>query len=254
MVGLQCPRHTGYRRRVDACEPHREQRPSVRLIGAALLVALLAAGCSGLATAQGTQPAQTAAPEATPEPTPAFPDEDLFALNPPRIHPIEPTAATNGEFVVPDFCRATGAGLRRHGEGFLLVVQVSGDIPDIDSPPALPFGVLLMMHDLSLGLFASAVRSDLGASFTHIRQYQIRDRPSNLIGRLGSGEQEPFENVDVEVRGNEFRVLVPEVGADTENVTEWGFRLTCILRHPVDGVYFPQDRIPPEQFDRLPLE
>jgi hypothetical protein len=133
------------------------------------------------------------------------------------------------------------------------VVRTEEPVPSIDDPPELPYGVLLLMHELSLGVFAPDVRPDLGGSFTHIRQYQIRDRPSNLISPPGSGQEEALERANVQVRAGEIRVEVPNMGPHNDEITQWGLRFTCVLRHPVDAVYFPATRIPPEEHNRLPL-
>lgn len=225
--------------------------PWLRVLVVAALAALT--GCSQLATAQGPEatdePGQTGtSPEATPTPTP---DVDLFAADGPPMVDVTPQAETDGEFVVPGFCRPTQAGLRHYEDGFLLAVNFEEPVPPIDNPPPLDFGVILVMHEFDLGLFAPQVDPELGGRYTHIRQYQVRDRPSNGVARLGSGKNEPLENVNVDVQGSEIRIEVPSVGPDTDQVTEWGLRAACTLSHPVDNVYFPSTRIPPERFNRL---
>ena len=217
-------------------------------------VALLT-GCTRVVETAGAQ--SSPAPSATDAVAEADLDtgdgDDLFSEDGPKMVSVTSGAETRGEFIVPRFCRGRAAGLRQRGDGFLLAVRMEGDIPPTDDPPGLPFGVVLLMHELHLGVFAPDVDTELGGGYNHVRQYQLPDRPANQKNDLGAGNDEVLEQVDVDVDGPEFRVGAPSVGEHTDRVTQWGVNVTCILRHPVDGVYFARTRIPLGEFERLPI-
>jgi hypothetical protein len=224
-------------------------RASIGLVLAAL------AGCSTFASGQTTTSDPTFPPSETVQP--ARSDQTnatgLFSEDGPKMVHVTSPAKTNGEFVVPDYCKATAAGLRARGDGFLLVVDMAGDIPPVDEPPALPYGVVLLMHEIHLGVFAPKVDTNLGGGYSHVRQYQLPDRPADQKNDLGSGKDVVISSVQVGVRGKEFRIAAPSFGQDSDQISEWGVSVNCVLRHPVDGVYFPSTRIPLGQFKRLPI-
>jgi hypothetical protein len=171
------------------------------------------------------------------------PDQDLFALGQPSLQPMAAGFGDLGpERPVPDACRPVAAGLTRHGDGFLLVVRMAGNVPVLDNPPALPFGVLLHILELDLGVFVPG--TELGGSYRMMRQYQFPDRPALELGRIADGKAEAIEELDVDVRGNELRLSLPSAGSHNDEVGEWALSITCALRHPVDSFYFPTSRLP----------
>lgn len=177
---------------------------------------------------------------------------DLFTLSEPTMHPMTVGFGDLGpERPVPDTCRPVAAGLNRHDNGYLLVVRMAGDVPKLESPPALDFGVLLHILELDLGVFVPG--TELGGSYRMMRQYQFPDRQPLELGRVASGKAEAIEELDVDLRGNELRVLLPSAGTHNAEVGEWGLTVSCALRHPVDSFYFPTSRLPAEQAARLPL-
>ena len=214
-----------------------------------VVVGLLAmSGCAYTATAQ--QPSQVAQQQ----PTTTSPTQDgLFSLPLPRMIPGGAPPETADEMVVPSFCRPTSAGLARNGSGFLLVGRMGGPVPALNQPPGLPLGVLLSMIEFDVGVFAPNVSPELGGSYRYIRQYQTPDRPALEVAPLGSGKTDTAATVNVAVRDQEIRVQLPDVGPDTGRVNAWGLSVTCLLRHPVDGFYFPSTRFPPGKGDRAPL-
>lgn len=214
-----------------------------------VVVGLLAmSGCAYTATAQ--QPAQVAQ-QPTTSTSPS--QESLFSAPLPRMISGSTPPDSAGEMVVPSFCRPTAAGLARNGNGFLLVVRMGGPVPPLNQPPSLPFGVLLSMIEFDVGIFAPSVNPELGGSYRYVRQYQTPDRPALEIGPLGSGKTDTAATVNVAVRDQEIRIQLPEAGQDTGRVSQWGLSVTCLLRHPIDGFYFPFTRFPPGTGDRTPL-
>jgi hypothetical protein len=168
------------------------------------------------------------------------------------MHPMTSGFGDLGpERPVPDTCRPVAAGLARNGDGFLLVVRMAGTIPVLDNPPALPFGVLLHILELDLGIFVPG--TELGGSYRMMRQYQFPDRPPLELGRVADGKAEAIEELDVDIRGNEIRVMLPNAGSHTAEVGEWGLTVSCALRHPVDSFYFPASRLPANSPARLAL-
>ena len=177
---------------------------------------------------------------------------DLFGESTPRLHPMAAGFGDLGpERPVPDTCRPVAAGLGRDGDGFLLVIQMEGEIPALDNPPALPFGVLLHILEFDLGIFVPG--TELGGSYRMMRQYQVPDRPELEVGRIADGQAEQIEEVDVDIRGREIRISLPNAGSRTPDVGEWAVRVSCALRHPVDSFYFPGSRLPAAVPSRLPL-
>jgi hypothetical protein len=231
-------------------------RRSFFVLGPVLLSLTMLSACSGLLGGdQVSRTAATPTPPAGAQPadTDSGDGSDLFAEDAPKMVTVESPAKTRGEMVVPDFCRGKAAGLRARDDGFLLAVRMEGPIPPMESPPSLPFGVVLLMHEFHLGVFAPSVDEELGGGYAHFRQYQLPDRPANRKNDLGSGDDEVLRVTDVDVQGSEIRIAAPSFGAQSDRVSEWGVRVTCVLRHPVDGIYFPATRIPLGEFGRLPL-
>lgn len=206
-------------------------------------------GCAYTASAQPNQVAQ----QATTSTTTAV-QESLFAAQLPRmVQAGTTTPDTEGENVVPSFCKPVSAGLARNGSGFMLVVRMGAPLPPLNAPPSLPYGVILSMVEFDVGIFAPNVNPELGGSYKYVRQYQTPDRPALEIGPLGSGKTDTAATVNVAVRGEEIRVQLPDAGQDVGRVNQWGASVTCLLRHPVDGFYFPFTRFPAGKFERAPL-
>ena len=193
-------------------------------------------GSTDTATATTSPSGSSSSPTASPS--------DLSGIPAPELHAAGQVPFIGEELIVPSFCQPKAAGLARFEDGFFLVVQMEGAIPSLDEPPPLPFGVLLHDLEVRVGVFAPQVRADLGGSYLYVRQYQTPTRPKLQVGNLGEGKSEPVELVDDDVEANELRVKLPDVGDGTDDVTEWGVRVTCILHHPVEGFYFPSVRIP----------
>jgi hypothetical protein len=233
----------------------------LRIVVVPLLLVLFAGACADDARVDAENAAQDVDGELTAEEAIARGEEggttttegrDLFAESTPRLHPMAPGFGDLGpERPVPDFCRPVAAGLERDGDGFLLVVQMEGEIPALDAPPALPFGVLLHILELDVGIFVPG--TELGGSYRMMRQYQVPDRPELELGRIADGKSEQIEEVDVDLRGREMRVALPDAGSRTPDVGEWAVRVSCALRHPVDSFYFPASRLPATPPTRLPL-
>lgn len=200
-------------------------------------------GCAYTATASQVSQTTTTAPSS----------DGLFNAPLPRMITGATPPVSKGEEVVPPYCQPVAAGLARNGSGFLLVVRMSGPIPQLNQPPSLPNGVLLHMMDFNVGIFAPNVSPDLGGSYKYVRQYQTPDRPALVIGQLGSGKTDTATTVSVAVRDVEIRIQLPDAGQDTSRVNQWGVSVSCVLRHPVDGFYFPDTRFPPGQAERAPL-
>jgi hypothetical protein len=234
-------------KQADGGREARGARRTGVLIALAGLVAT--SGCAYTATAQ--QPPGQVAQTTT---TAGSDQENLFAAPLPRMIPGGPTTPdTEGENVVPTFCRPVSAGLSRSGSGFLLVVRMGAPIPSLNSPPALPYGVILSMIEINVGIFAPNVNPELGGGYKYVRQYQTPDRPALEIIPLGSGKTDTATSVNVAVREQEIRIQLPDAGQDTGRVNQWGLSVTCLLRHPVDGFYFPSTRFPAGRFERAPL-
>ena len=197
--------------------------------------------------------ASAAAPTPSPQ-TDSGDGRDLFEEDEPEMVSVKSDAKTNGEFFVPKFCRPQAAGLKRAGDGFLLVVRTEDEVPPTDAPPPLPFGIVLLHHEVSLGMFDPREGADLGAQYVHTRQYQTPDRPTDRLVRLGEGDEETVQEVDIDVQDDELRLAVPDVGDDAAAIAQWGLRFSCVLRHPVDGIYFPTTRVPADQFERIALD
>jgi hypothetical protein len=213
------------------------------------LVGLVAtSGCAYTASAQ--QPNQVAQTTTTA----GAGQESLFAAPLPRMIPGGATTPdTEGENVVPAFCKPVSAGLSRNGSGFLLVVRMAAPIPALNAPPPLPYGVILSMIEFDVGIFAPNVNPELGGGYKYVRQYQTPDRPALEIIPLGAGKTDTAASVNVAVREQEIRIQLPDAGQDTGRVNQWGASVTCLLRHPVDGFYFPFTRFPAGKFERAPL-
>lgn len=200
-------------------------------------------GCAYTATASQVSQTTTTTPSS----------DGLFNVPLPRMIAGETPPVSKGEEVVPPYCQPVAAGLARNGNGFVLVVRMSAPIPPLNQPPSLPYGVLLHMIDFNVGIFAPNVSPDLGGSYKYVRQYQTPDRPALVIGELGSGKSDTAATVNVAVRDAEIRVQLPDAGQDTSRVNQWGVSVSCVLRHPVDGFYFPSTRFPPGKAERAPL-
>lgn len=206
----------------------------------------------GLAAMSGC--AYTATAAQVPQTTTTTPSSDeLFSLPLPRMITGEAPPVSKGEEVVPPYCQPVAAGLARNGSGFLLVVRMSAPVPQLNQPPSLPFGVLLHMIDFNVGIFAPNVSPDLGGSYKYVRQYQTPDRPALVVGELGSGKTDTAATVNVAVRDAEIRIQLPNGGQDTSRVNQWGVSVSCVLRHPVDGFYFPSTRFPAGKAERTTL-
>ncbi|MBI4260358.1 MAG: hypothetical protein HY658_07310 [Actinobacteria bacterium] len=223
-------------------------------IRAGVLIGLVAlSGCARVGSEE--PPGQ----EATATPSP----RDLSEIRSPEMFAAGPSQDLGGELVVPDFCKPHSAGLSRLDadpdddgdgvEGFFLVVSMEEDVPSLDRPPAIDHGVLLYNIEVRVGVFAPEVRPRLGGGYLYIRQYQTPDRPKLEVNELGRGKAEPVELVDDDIEGDEIRVALPDVGPDTDRVTQWAARVTCVLHHPVEGFYFPSARIPAVAPDKLPV-
>jgi len=225
----------------------RSRRGTARACGVAALVAMT--GCAYTANAQTPNP--TAQP--TTSTTTGVGAESLFSAPMPKMIPGSAPREYGGEEVVPSFCKPTAAGLSRLGSGFMLVVRMGGPIPPLNQPPTLPFGDLLSMIEFDVGIFAPNVSPDLGGSYRYIRQYQTPDRPALETAALGSGKTDTAAKVNVAVRDQEIRIQLPEAGQDTSSVNQWGLKVTCLLRHPVDGFYFPDTRFPAGKPERAPI-
>lgn len=223
---------------------------TARVALALAATSLLAAACADDTEPSGASATTVAAEAGSTSST--RPDVDLFAEAQPVMHPVTAGVGDLGaERPVPDACRPVAAGLARRGEGFLLVVRMAGDVPVLDAPPALPFGVLLHILELDLGVFVPG--TELGGSYRMMRQYQFPDRQPLELGRIADGKAEAIEELEVDVRGSELRVLLPSAGSRNADVGEWGLTVTCALRHPVDSFYFPSSRLPATAPARLPL-
>lgn len=183
--------------------------------------------------------------------------EALFELDTPLLHAVDVPEGQGGELIYPDLCKPRSAGIAPRNDGFLFVARMRDDVPDTDNPPALPNGVTLRIIEFNIGIFDGDTGNDNGGGYRISMQYQIRDRTVLEIVDIGSGEamnEEDFELDDIQVNGDEVRIQLPSLGPRTDNATHWGTSVTCVLRHPVDGFYFPSARIPPDQFERIELD
>lgn len=177
---------------------------------------------------------------------------DLFVLEEPTMHPMAAGFGDLGpERPVPDMCKPVAAGLTRQGEGYLLVIRMAGDLAEVDEPPVLPFGVLLHILEVDLGVFVPGTED--GGSYRMMLQYQFPDRQPLERGKVDSGKAEAIEELDHDMRGDELRLLLPTAGSRNAEVGEWGVTVSCALRHPVDSFYFPSSRLPATPPARLPL-
>lgn len=243
MIDNPCQKPTPYR---FPGGPRSGHRPMC-----AALVAVALFGVSGCTYANAQQPTSAAGQQTASTTVPS--QDSLFTVPLPRMISGGATPESQGELVVPPFCKPTSAGLSRHGDGFLLVVRMSSVVPPLNQPPSLPYGVLLSMIQFDVGIFAPNVDPELGGGYRYTRQYQTPDRPALEVADLGSGKSDTATTVNVAVRDQEIRIQLPDAGQDTARVNQWGLSVTCLLRHPVDGFYFPSTRFPAGKGDRAPL-